>query len=229
MKIMLILAALLIACFAISTSDMARAEEDLGTGTESLLGGDLTDPEDDGDPEADDGYNAIFTGNDEPGFAGGEFAFNVFDNVLGPSNAKWCCGPGAGIPEEGLWVTAELEDTYLLTHFTVSSANDVPGRDPTEWAILGSNDGVDFDTIFYHDGDSFWDQRLQVVRFDAGEDYDLPSKAYNFFRFACYNTATAPAGAYFQVGEIEFFGEQSSAVDSNAKLTTTWGSLKDNR
>ncbi len=92
MKTMLVLAGfvLMIAYCVISTSDIAQAEEVLGVGTDSLLGGDLTDPEDDGNPEADDGYDAIFTANDEPGFAGGEFAFNVFDNVLGPGNAKWC-------------------------------------------------------------------------------------------------------------------------------------------
>ena len=92
MKFMFVLAGvvLMIACSVISTIPMAHAEKVLGTGTGSLLGGDLTDPEDDGDPEADKGYNAIFTANDEPGFGGGESAFNVFDNKLGPSNDKWC-------------------------------------------------------------------------------------------------------------------------------------------
>ena len=92
MKVILVLAGivLLTTCFVITASDMAQAEEILGVGTDSLLGGDLTDPEDDGNPEADDNYNAIFTANDEPGFAGGESAFNVFDNQLGGGNAKWC-------------------------------------------------------------------------------------------------------------------------------------------
>jgi hypothetical protein len=230
MKIMLVLAVLMVAYFAISTSDMAQAEEVLGTGTGELLGGDLTDPEDDGNPEADEGYNAIFTSNEEPGFGGGEFAFNVFDNVLGPGNDKWCCGPGGGIPDEGLWVTAELEEPHRLTHFTVSSANDVPARDPTVWEIQGSNDGTNFTTIFSHDGDSFWDQRLQVVRFDAGDDFEVQSTGYKFIRFVCFDTAANPAGAYYQVGEIEYFGEPGgAAVDPKAKLTTTWGSLKNNR
>ena len=92
MKTMMVLAGfvLMITGFVISAIDIAQAEKILGTGTGSLLGGDLTDPEDDGDPEADKGYNAIFSANDEPGFGGGESAFNVFDNVLGPGNAKWC-------------------------------------------------------------------------------------------------------------------------------------------
>ena len=50
MKIMLILAGFLL---MISTSDIAQASKVLGTGTNSLLGGDLTDPEDDGKPEED--------------------------------------------------------------------------------------------------------------------------------------------------------------------------------
>jgi hypothetical protein len=219
---------LMIACFVIGTSDVAQAWEILGTGTESLLGGDLTDPEDDGDPEADAGYNVIFSSNDEPGFAGGEFSFNVFDNVVGGGNDKWCCGPGGGIPDEGLHITVELDSPVALTHFTLSSANDVPARDPSEWAIQGSNDGTNFTDIFAYEGDPLWDERLQVIRFDAGEDFAIQKNEYKLIRFVCYNTPSAPAGAYYQVGEIEYFGGSASAVDSKAKLTATWGGLKSN-
>ena len=56
MKIMLVLAGfvLMMAYCVISPIDIAQAEEVLGVGTDSLLGGDLTDPEDDGNPEADE-------------------------------------------------------------------------------------------------------------------------------------------------------------------------------
>ena len=235
MKLMLVLAGfvLLIAYFAISTIDTAQAEEILGIGTKALLGGDLTDPEDDGNPESDDGYNAIFTANDKPGFGGGEFAFNVFDNRLGPFNDKWCCGPAGGIPAGGLHVTVELEEPYALTHFTVSSANDFPGRDPIKWGVQGSNDGNNWTTIFSHDGDSFWNQRLQVVRFNAGEDFDVQTTMYRFFRHVTFDTALNPtgnpAGSYFQIGEIEYFGDDRFPVDPKAKITTTWASIKTRR
>ena len=230
MKIMLVLAGflLMIAYFVISTSDMAQAWEVLGVGTGSLIGGDLTDPEDDGNPEVDDGYNAIFSSNDEPGFGGGEFAFNVFDNILGPSNDKWCCGPGGGIPEEGLYITVELEEPAALTHFTVSSANDTPTRDPTNWAIQGSNDGENFTDIFSYEGDSLWPLRLQVVLFEAPEDFDVQKTAYKYIRFVCYDTVANPAGAYYQVGEIEYFVGPGAAVDPKASLTTTWSRVKTN-
>ena len=126
-------------------------------------------------------------------------------------------------------MTAEFEEPYALTHFTVSSANDVPARDPTVWEVQGSNDGKEFETIYAHDGDSFWDQRLQVVLFEAGEDYDVQKVGYKFFRHVTFDTVANPAGAYFQIGEIEFFGDDSYPVDPKAKLTTKWASIKNIR
>jgi hypothetical protein len=183
------------------------AQTILGTGTESLIGGDLTDPEDDGDPENDIGYNATFRAAFEEGFGGGEFAFNVFDNVLGPGNAKWCCGSEAPVVGDPIWVEAQFGLPYFLTQFTVSSANDVPARDPTHWAIQGSNDGVNYETIYEHEGSSFWTERLQVIRFDAGDEFPEQETAYQIFRHVTFNTESWPNGAYYQVGEIELFGE----------------------
>ena len=90
----------------------------------------------------------------------------------------------------------------------MSSANDVPNRDPTVWSVQGSNDGDNFTDIFVYDGgESFWDDRFQVVQFTAGEDYPVQQTGYEYFRFVTFDTAANPNGAYFQVGEIEFFGD----------------------
>ena len=232
MKNMLVLAGFLLMISAIDTAQagIKGTGKILGTGTKALLGGDLTDPEDDGKPDKDEKYNAKFSANDEPGFGGGEFSFNVFDNRLGPGNDKWCCGKGGG-SKEGLHVTAEFEKQYVLTHFTVYSANDVRGRDPTVGDIQGSNDGKKFTTIFSRDGEGLWDKRLQVIRFDAGKDFEAQTTGYRFFRHVTFKTASWPNGAYFQIGEIEYFGTEGgdTAVDPKSKLTTTWGSLKGNR
>jgi len=174
----------------------------IGTGTDSLLGGDLTDPENDGEADADNGYNAVFASSEEEGFGGGEFAFNVFDNRLGGGNDKWCCG--AAFP---LSVDATFESPFALTHFTVSSANDVPGRDPTVWEIQGSNDGENFETIFGQASDTaVWDQRLQVALVTLG----VPSNPYTTFRFITFETGLT-SGAFYQVGEIELFGNPGEA------------------
>lgn len=190
-----------------------QAEEILGAGTEFLIGGDLTDPEDDGAPDENEGYDAVFRASDEEGFGGGEFAFNVFDNLLGGGNDKWCCG-SATLIDDGIWVEAELSAPHFLTSFTVSSANDVPGRDPTHWAVQGSNDGESYTTIFEQEDEvSVWgDTRFQVIRWSAGADFPEQDTPYQIFRHVTFNTANWPDGAFYQLGEIEFFGSQQSVT-----------------
>ncbi|MGK0186460.1 MAG: hypothetical protein ACI9R3_002243 [Verrucomicrobiales bacterium] len=177
-----------------------------------LLGMDLTDPEDDGDPEFDDGYNAVFDSSEEPEFGGAESAFNVFDNVVGGGNDKWCCGDlgDPPFPEGPIWVTATFEDPIVLTHFTISSANDTPGRDPLVWEIQGSNDQENFTTIYRQDDtESVWGaDRLVVAEFRAGNNYDMPS-AYTTIRFICLETGLT-TGARFQLAELEYFGTAGS-------------------
>jgi hypothetical protein len=177
----------------------AQAVVILGTGNGSLIGHDLTDPENDGNPTKDLNYNAIFRTNGSAGFSN-EGAFNVFDNKLGPSNDKWCCG----LLSPMSWVEADFgAKRYYLTRFTASSANDVPGRDADKWKILGSNDGVNYTTIFSydHDGLSPWAKRLQVNEYDVRVDFPTPA-AYSIFRYAVTSTVSGE----FQLGELEFFG-----------------------
>ena len=190
------------------SSGPAAAYEVLGVGTDALIGGDLTDMDDDGDPEFDDGYDAIFDASDEPGFGGGESAFNVFDNLLGPGNDKWCCGIAGGIDEDNpQWVSAEFPVPYRLTNFTVSSANDTPDRDPIHWSIQGSNDGQNYTDIYTYDDDfAPWVDRLEVIEWTAGDDFPVQTESYLEFRLATFNTVLNPDGAYFQIGEIEYFG-----------------------
>lgn len=181
--------------------------EKIGTGTESLLGKDLTDPEDNGDEEAgaeDKSWNwKSIDSDDEPGFQGGEFAFNVFDNTLGPGNDKWCCTDAT--EDSPRHITVEFADAYRLTHFTVSSANDVPDRDPIKWEIQGSNNGTTFETIFRQDADeALWDERLQVIKFTL----PTPSKPFRFFRYIAFDTP----GSLHQIGEIEYFGQKGGVL-----------------
>lgn len=195
----------------------------LGTGTGALLGGDLTDPENNGDPNNNIGYNAIFSSNDEPYFggspnpAGGNFAsegsFDVFDNQVGGGNAKWCCN--AATPANPKWVQADFgaDNKYLMTHFTITSSNDSPGRDPLNWKILGSNDGTNFTTIFTSNGTNFWSGgvRNQVILFQAGVDFPVPTETFSIFR---YEATSVVSGTAHALNELEFFGFQPTKPDS---------------
>ena len=195
------LATLVVVSFLLSAAIKAQASTILGTGTGALLGGDLTDPENDGLPDADVNYNATFFSSDEPGFGGGEFAFNVFDNLVGGGNAKWCCG--TNFPQT---VGAILAQPHFLSHFTLTSGNDTDGRDPRVFTIDGSNDGVNWTPIFSRTdaNTSDWTARDQVIRYDAGPDFAAPA-AYSQFRMNTTATGLV-GGAFFQLNEIEFFG-----------------------
>ncbi len=191
-----LLKSLLIATLLVASS--AQAVVVRGTGTAALVGGDLTDPENNGNPEANIGYNAVFRSSIEPGFGGGEAAFNVFDNRVGGGNDKWCC-------DLNVWVEADFgTQRFNLTKFTATSANDVPARDSDIWRIMGSNDGVNYTTIFSYNqnGVSPWANRLQVNEYKAGSDFNTTA-AYSIFR---YQSLSVVSGSMHQLAELELFG-----------------------
>ncbi len=196
--------------------------ESLGTGTEALLGygasasnpiGPLTDPEWDGldalGAATDPSWNwAGITASVEPDFEGGENAFNIFDHKASTAggNDKWCCDDPT--PENPVWVAVEFAQAVSLTHFTVTSGNDSPDRDPTDWAIQGSMDGVTY-TDIYHFTDTVvpWTQRNEVIKFT------LPSAApaYKFIRYIAYETP----GTLHQIDEIEYYGNIGTLTDTD--------------
>ena len=176
--------------------------EILGVGAEFLLGGDLTDPENDGldelDASTDPSWNwKSINSSHEPNFEGGENSFNIFDNKVGGGNDKWCCDdPTEDAP---VWVAVEFKQPVSLTHFTVTSGNDTPDRDPTNWAIQGSTDGTTYTDIYrFTDTTVPWDARNQVVKFTL----PAASAPYPFIRYFCSETP----GSLHQINEIEYFG-----------------------
>lgn len=185
--------------------------EILGIGTESLLGSDLTDPENDGNEDAgptDPSWNwASINSNVEPGFGGGEFSFNIFDNKVGGGNDKWCCDDPN--PNKPYWVAVEFKQPVSLTHFTVASGNDSPDRRPNRWQIQGSNDGQNYTPIYVYDDPSgnvngIWTENNQVAKFTL----PMPTVPFRFVRY--YVTDTP--GSLHQIGEIEYFGTYGSSA-----------------
>ncbi|WP_367875033.1 ThuA domain-containing protein [Luteolibacter sp. Populi] len=177
----------------------------LGTGTAALLDHDLTDPEDNGNDSTAAGSDfnwAAITSSIEPYFANGangEGAFDIFDNKAGGGEAKWCCDPA---PQ---WATVQMPADLSLTHFTVTSSNDTPDRDPRVWSISGSNDGIAFTPIHVVNDTTrtLWTDRNQVLRFD------LPAPTRKF-RYLSYDV-TSTGGGQHALGEIEYFGQLNPA------------------
>ena len=191
--------------------NVSYSVEVLGTGTAALIGGDLTDPEDDGVDGANTNWNwtSISASSEEKWT--GEGSFNVFDNKVGSTNNKWCCnGPTQ-------WISVGFSQPYILSHFTITSGNDVAGRDPDIWKIQGSNDGENWTDIFVYDnnGTSPWGTtRNRVLKYTGnGDDFSTPN-AFSYFRY--YVTSTGSSA--HQINELEYFG---SADSTNPTLTSS--------
>ena len=166
-----------------------------------LIGGDLTDPENDGidtgDPAGTNFNWVSITSSSESYFTDGtsasnEGAFDVFDNKVGAGEAKWCCDDA---PQ---WLTVEFEDPVSLTHFTMTSSNDTPNRDPRDWQIQGSDDGITFTTIYDSLDQDIWTARNQTALFVL----ESPATAYKFIRY----DVTRTIDPLHALNEIEYFG-----------------------
>jgi|TARA_B110000495_G_C22963974_1_gene565225 hypothetical protein len=145
----------------------------LGTGNSSLLGGDLTDPIDAivekegvnyGQALSEDEMRPLNSGwidmkmspvspagsppHQTHPFQSwqGAPACSLFLNK--PETRKWYVGfkdGGKGGPtlKAPYYLAVQLKNPASLTHFTLTTAPDMPGRDPKSWAIQGSMTGKD--------------------------------------------------------------------------------------
>jgi hypothetical protein len=242
---------LAIACLAFGTAS-GLAFEVLGIGPGALLGGDLTDPENDGidfpEPNGGGGFNWVsITANKQPYFDidnvnPRQGSFDIFDNKVDNGEGKFCC---SGAP----WnVDVEFDQAFVLTHFTVTSNQDSIGRNPDVWQIQGSNDGTVWTEIFafnnddaaatanrLYAGNSVWTAGNQVIRWDGdGVDFATPA-AYKWFRINADSAAGwVGGGGQLSLAEVEFFADPGQQVpfviteidfDSvNKMLTLTWNS-----
>ena len=216
-RIILIIGLLSVFLIDLGKVSEVNARVILGTGTSSLIGGDLTDPEDDGVDGTDGAagnwnWTSILASSENAWTSEG--AYNVFDNQVGGGDMKWCCEG----PTQSIYV--QFSTTYVLTHFTITSGNDGAVRDPDQWEIQGSNDGTNWTTIFEYDDDgtSPFTARLQVIRYNgSGDDFDTPD-AYSYFR---YIVTSVVSGSMHQINELEFFGTESTSSSSSTTDPTT--------
>ncbi|MFD9964831.1 GH92 family glycosyl hydrolase [Amycolatopsis sp. NPDC058986] len=116
---------------------------------------------------------------------GGEVVANLVD---GSPDTKWLSWQPTG------WAQIALSAPTSITHYALTSANDVPERDPKDWTLQGSNDGTAWSDVDKQSGQSFT-ARLQ----EKGYKLAAPSAAFKFYRL----NVTANNGApIMQLAEL---------------------------
>ncbi|WP_334152138.1 glycosyl hydrolase family 95 catalytic domain-containing protein [Microbacterium sp.] len=122
--------------------------------------------------------------------SGSETVAQTYD---GSADSKWCID---GPPTEVVW-QAQLADPSVVSAYSLTSANDVPARDPQDWRFEGSADGSDWVTLDERSESPFPTRKLT-------KDYSATNTvAYAFYRFVFLPKAGV---SHFQVAEVALGG-----------------------
>lgn len=111
---------------------------------------------------------------------GSELAVQLFD---GDAGTKWYAGDSHANTRP-LWIQWKYNQPFTANGYTLTSANDVPGRDPRSWTLSGSNDGTNFTVIDSRGGEAFSDRGQE-------RSFSLSSTVmYTYYRLSITETLT---------------------------------------
>jgi hypothetical protein len=121
------------------------------------------------------------------------------------------------------WIQYQANAGYVVTSYTITSANDAPERDPLNWTLQGSNDGNTWSTIDTRTNEDF-PERFQTRTFAFTN-----STSYTYYRFNMTNNS----GTILQLAEIELLGTTAAGSWTASWLWTaaqgpynTWVSFR---
>ena len=101
-----------------------------------------------------------------------------------------------------VYVEYQASKAYVVSRYTLTSANDAEERDPKSWMLQGSNDGLNFTTIDTRNNEDFTSRhQTKVYTFSN-------SASYQFYRLDLTNNS----GAILQLAELELFGQGGDVV-----------------
>ena len=151
---------------------------------------------------------AIPTSNNSPG---GEGPNNAFDNN---PNTKYL-----NFDKKNAGVTVQLNSGRIVTGFTVTTANDFSGRDPTSYKLYGSNDGSTW-TLIKQDSITLSENRFTTSSVISTGN----TTAYTYY-FMLFPTTKAGDGCglncdSMQIAEITYYYDANSTTTSTASSNT---------
>ena len=124
----------------------------------------------------------------------------IAGSVDGNTGTKWC------VDKAGKAVSwqIELPAARAVPSYTLTSADDVPSRDPQVWVLEGSADGKGWTEL-----DRRSSPGRPFPRRHQAQSFDIAKPApYRFYRFTF-----TPQEAYFQVAEIALSGISAAAPE----------------
>jgi hypothetical protein len=146
--------------------------------------------------------NIFPTSNNSPA---GEGAANAFD---GNSGTKYL-----NFDKANAGVTVKLNQGRVVKKFTITTANDFPGRDPTSYKLYGSNDGVNW-TLIKADTITLSDNRFAV-----SEEIQTGNTSAYIYYFILFPTTKAGEGCgqncnSMQIAEVTYYYDLDDGIIS---------------
>jgi len=141
----------------------------------------------------------------------GEGPNNAFDNNPGTKYLNF--------DKKNAGVTIQLTSGRVVTHFTVTTANDFSGRDPTSYKLYGSNDGSTW-TLIKEDAIT-----LSENRFSTSASINTGNTTAYAYYFMLFPTTKAGDGCgqncnSMQIAELTYYYDANSTVTSTATSST---------
>jgi hypothetical protein len=151
---------------------------------------------------------AIPTTNNSPA---GEGPNNAFDNNVGTKYLNF--------DKKNAGVTVQLNAGRAVTGFTITTANDFSGRDPTSYKLYGSNDGSTW-TLIKQDSIS-----LSESRYTTSAVVDVSNTTAYAYYFMVFPTTKAGDGCglncdSMQIAELTYYYDANSTTTSTATIST---------
>lgn len=148
------------------------------------------------------------TSNNSPA---GEGAANAFDNN---PNTKYL-----NFDKKNAGVTIKLNQGRVVNSFTLTTANDFSGRDPTSYKLYGSNDGVNWTLI--QEGPV----SLSESRFWTSPQIAVNNTTAYVYYYIFFPTTKAGEGCglncdSMQIAEITYYYDSNNTTTSTATGTT---------
>ncbi len=128
----------------------------------------------------------------------GEVAVNAFDDN---SATKWLDFANAYTNTRSSWIQYQYTNglQYVVSQYTITSANDAPERDPANWRLLGSNNGgTSWVTL------DIRTNQLFTARFQRQTFNSTNTAAYNIYRLQIDSVANPTMANSVQLAELEF-------------------------
>jgi hypothetical protein len=142
----------------------------------------------------------------------GEGAANAFDGNTGTKYLNF--------DKKNAGVTVRLSQGRVVQKFTITTANDFSGRDPTSYKLYGSNDGVNW-TLIKQDTLS-----LSETRYWTSPEIQTGNTAAYVYYFILFPTTKSGDGCglncdSMQIGEVTYYYDANDGVTSTDQAAGT--------